>query len=172
MSPRERLTTYVPSFLPSQSDPLLPLLIDTPTQQAIEIARECFPELRDVERDRIRLEVRVAHSQQRTVEIGRTAWPSIVATLARFEIVEVCVTPPPRPPPWSVRASSSSVVGSTPYGSETGLPEYSENAQADFVAYGAHMPSLLLQPHSHTNRVAVDVVPPWSPEGRHSPQLR
>ena len=162
------------SFLPSQPDPLLPLLIDTPTQQAIEIAIESFPELRDVERDRIRLEVRVAHSQQRTVEIGRTAWPSIVATLARFEIVEVCVTPPPRPPPWSVRATSTSVVGSTPYGSETGLPEYSENenAQADFVAYEAHMPSLLLQPHSHTTRVAVDVAPSWSPEGRHSPQLR
>src|SRR5579863_4686187 len=63
------------SFLPSQHDPSLPLLIDTSTQRAIDIAVESFPGLRDVERDQIRLEVRVMHSHQRTVEIGRTAWP-------------------------------------------------------------------------------------------------
>jgi hypothetical protein len=161
------------SFLPSQPDPLLPLLIDTPTQRAIDIAIESFPELSDVQRNWIRLEVRVVlspQSQQSTaVQIGRTAWPSLVATLARFKIVEVRVTPPQLR---SVRASSGLVLGSTPYGSETGLPEYSENAQTDFVAYGAHMPSLLLQPHSHATRVAVDVVPPWLSQGRHSPQLR
>ena len=163
MSPRERTTTYVPSFLPNLTPgrPLLPLLIDTPTQRAIDVAVESFPELRNVERDRVCLEVRVVHSHQRTVEIGRTAWPSLVATLARFDIVDVYVAPP-HPQPRSVRASSSSVVGSTPYGSETGWPEYSENAQTDSVAYGAHTPSLLLQPHSHTTHVVVDIVPSWS----------
>ncbi|KAH9996659.1 hypothetical protein BJV74DRAFT_760130, partial [Russula compacta] len=59
---------------------------------AIDIARESFHELKDVDRERIRLEVRVTLSNQherRTAEIGRTAWPVVVATLTRFEVVEV-----------------------------------------------------------------------------------
>jgi len=168
MSPRERTTTYVPSFLPSQPHPSPPSLIDTPTQRAIDIAIESFPGLRDVGRDRICLEIRVMHSHQKTVEIGRTAWPFLVATLARFDIVDVCVAPPPR----FVPEPSSSVVESTPHDSETGWPEYPENAQTNFVAYRAQMPPSLLQPHSHTTRVVVDVVPSWSSQGRHSPQLR
>jgi len=87
------------------------LLIDWSIQRAIDIAIESFPELRDVSRDRICLEVRVMHSHQSTVEIGRTAWPFLVATLARFDIVDVCVAPPPR----TMAAFSSSVVESTPY---------------------------------------------------------
>jgi len=86
---------------------------------------ESFPELRDIERDRISLEVRVVHMQrshQGTIKIGRTAWPFLVATLARFDIVEVCVALLPR----FVPASSSSVVELPPYDLETSRPEYSE----------------------------------------------
>ena len=90
------------------------------------MAVESFPELRDVERDRVSLEVRVVHTQRShqrtTIKIGRTAWPFVVATLARFEIVEVCVALLPR----FVPASSSSVVELPPYDLETSRPEYSE----------------------------------------------
>lgn len=118
------------------------------------------------------------HSHQRTVEIGRTAWPFLVSTLARFDIVDVCVAPPPR----TMSASSSSIVESTPYVSasssvvestpcvsETGLPEYSD-PQTNFVAYGARMPSSLSQPQFLTTRVVVDLVPSKSSRGHHSPQ--
>jgi len=130
-------------FLPSFSTrPSPPSLIDAPTQRAIDIAVESFPELRDVERDQISLEVRVrmVNSHQGTVKIGRTAWPFVVATLARFEIVEVCVAPPP-PPPRFVLASSSSVVELPP-------------------------------PYDPETTRIVDDVPSWSSQGRHSPQLR
>jgi len=127
--------------------------------RAINVAIESFQELRDIDRDRICLEVRVMHSHQRTVKIGRTAWPFLVATLARFDIVDVCIAPPP-PSPRIVPASSSSDVESTPYDPETGWPKYSENAQ---TTYRPQMLSSLLQPHSHTTRVVVDVVPSWSP---------
>lgn len=153
------------SFLPSQPDPSPPLLIDTPTQRAINIAIESFQELGDIDRDWICLEVCVMHSHQRTVKIGRTAWPFLVATLALFDIMDVCIAPPPR----IVPASSSSDVESTSHDPETGWPKYSENAQ---TTYRPRMLSSLLQPHSHTTRVVVDVVPSWSPQGRHSSQPR
>ncbi|KAH9988036.1 hypothetical protein BJV77DRAFT_906152, partial [Russula vinacea] len=59
---------------------------------AIDIAKDSFLELKDVERERISLEVHVVLKNQqarRTAEIGRTAWPVVVASLARFEIVEI-----------------------------------------------------------------------------------
>jgi len=69
-------------------------------QHAIDIAKETFPELKDVERQRIRLEVYVLLKDQqvrRTAEIGRTAWPFVIASLARFEIMEIRVAPPMAP---------------------------------------------------------------------------
>ncbi|KAF8489553.1 hypothetical protein F5888DRAFT_1638548 [Russula emetica] len=64
---------------------------------AIDIAKESFLELKDVEPQRINLEVHVVlrdHQQaRRTAEIGRTAWPFVVPSLARFEIVEIRVAP-------------------------------------------------------------------------------
>ena len=172
------LLPLLPSFLPSRS---LPLLIDQSIQRAIDIAIESFPELRDVERDRICLEVRVMHSHQRTVEVGRSAWPFLVPTLARFDIVDVCVAPPPTPrttmsaSPSSVvesthyASASSSVFESTPRVSERGLPEYSD-PQSNFVAHGARMPSSLSPSQFLTTRVVVDLVPSKSSRGRHSPQ--
>ncbi|KAI0276271.1 hypothetical protein BGY98DRAFT_901410, partial [Russula aff. rugulosa BPL654] len=59
---------------------------------AVDIAKESFLELKDVERERISLEVHVVLKNQqtrRTAEIGRTAWSVVIASLARFEIVEI-----------------------------------------------------------------------------------
>lgn len=65
-------------------------------QEAINIAKETFPELRDVERDRICLEVGVVlpDQQKKTAQISRSAWSALVPSLMRFEIVEIRVTPP------------------------------------------------------------------------------
>ena len=164
---------YVPSFLPSPPRLSPSSLIDTSIQRAIDTAIDSFPELRNVVRDRIHLEIHIMHSHRRTVEIGRTAWPFLVATLARFDVVDVRVAPPPPPPPRFMPASSSSVVEPTPYDSEAGWPECSEeNARTNFVAHRAQMPSSLLHPPSHTTRVVVDVVPSLSSQGRYSPRLR
>jgi hypothetical protein len=88
-------------------------------QEAIDIALESFTELKDVERERICLEVRVVLNNQperRTAEIGRSAWPIVVSTLARFEIVEVRVAPPKDAPASS--SSKSVVVEPPPYPSD------------------------------------------------------
>jgi hypothetical protein len=65
-------------------------------QNAIDIAKESFRELKDVERGRIHFEVKVdlgKMQQTGTAEIGRGAWPLVVPSLARFEIVEIRVAP-------------------------------------------------------------------------------
>ncbi|KAI0250712.1 hypothetical protein BJV78DRAFT_1127648 [Lactifluus subvellereus] len=74
-------------------------------EHAIDLAQEAFPGLRNVDRDRICLGVR-HQSQRGTAQIGRTAWPIVLATLTRFELVEVQVASPPQanvvtqPPPY------------------------------------------------------------------------
>ena len=73
--------------------------IDSWIQQTIEFAQKAFPELRNVGRERITLEVHsplLGHTQQTTVGIGRMVWAVLVPTLARFEIVEVCVAAAPQ----------------------------------------------------------------------------
>ena len=65
-------------------------------QDAIDIAKESFPELKDVERERISLDVHVMLKDQKvrgTAEIGRSAWPFVIPSLARFEIVKIRVAP-------------------------------------------------------------------------------
>ena len=88
-------------------------------QDAIDIAKESFLELKDVERERISLEVHVVLKDQkvrRTAEIGRSAWPFVIPSLAQFEIVEICVAPPKI----AVAPSSSqaSIVEPPPYAPE------------------------------------------------------
>ena len=58
------------------------------------------------------------YSHQRTVEISRIAWPFLVATLARFDLVQIRVSPPSI----STSASSSSVVEPIRYAWEIGWP--------------------------------------------------
>jgi len=71
-----------------------------PTQQAIDLVQESFPELREVERDRIRFEVRVVlarssnHQHRQAAEIGRSAWSVVIPTLPQYEIVEICLAEP------------------------------------------------------------------------------
>jgi hypothetical protein len=92
-------------------------------QAAIDIARESFTELRNVERDRIRLEVRVVISNQherKTAEIGPSAWPVVVKTLARFEIVEIRLAPSPKALDAASSSSTSAAVEPPPYPSDAG----------------------------------------------------
>ena len=152
---------FEPSFLIKPSP-----LIDTSIQRAVEIAVESFPELRDVERDRICLEVRVVLSNQhekKTAEIGRSAWSVVVPTLARFEIIEIRVAK-------SATASSSSGVEPPPYASEAGWYSDAKGSQTNSCPYRSHTPSCLLShPQSLTTRV-VDLFTSKSSRGRHSPQ--
>jgi hypothetical protein len=141
--------------------------------KAINIAIESFPQLRDVERERICLEVRVVLSNQhekKTAEIGRTAWSVVVATLARFEIVEVRVAPPPKSAATTTSGPSSSVSEPPPYASEMGWNSDAKASQANLVPYRPQMPSSLHQ-QSLTTRV-VDLFTPKSSRGRHSPEAR
>jgi len=137
--------------------------------RAVEIAVESFPELRDVERDRICLEVRVVLSNQaekKTAEIGRSAWSVVVPTLARFEIIEIRVAPPPK----SAMASSSSSTEPPPYASEMGWYSDAKGSQTNSCAYRSHTPSCFMShPQSLTTRV-VDLFSSKSSRGRHSPQ--
>ncbi|KAI0301570.1 hypothetical protein B0F90DRAFT_1628468 [Multifurca ochricompacta] len=81
-------------------------------EQAINFAQEAFPELRNIDRDLICLEIRVVFNNQKerkTAQIGRMAWSAVVATLARYEIVEIRVSSSPaqpatEPPPYTSRS--------------------------------------------------------------------
>ncbi|KAH9053066.1 hypothetical protein EDB87DRAFT_1569822 [Lactarius vividus] len=87
--------------------------------QAIEFAQGAFPELRDVDRSLIYLEIRVIlknQAERPTARIHQTAWSPVVATLSQYEIVEIHVATTPTsstPPPHSVAQPP-------PYVSESG----------------------------------------------------
>jgi hypothetical protein len=111
-------------------------------QEAIDIALESFMELRDVDRDRISLEVRVVLSNQherRTAEIGRSAWPVVVNTLARFEIVEIRVAPSPKATATSSN-STGAVVEPPPYPSEAGWQLDLKESQMTVVQNSPQIP--------------------------------
>jgi len=110
--------------------------------QAIDIAQESFPELTDVEHNRICLEVHIVHgNQKKTTEIGRTAWPIVVPTLARHEVVEIRVAAAPT-------KSAPSVVGPPP--SKTVSYSDAEGSQMNLVPRRPQMPSSMFEPQSHT----------------------
>ncbi|KAH9016267.1 hypothetical protein EDB85DRAFT_2278794 [Lactarius pseudohatsudake] len=86
-------------------------------EQAIEFAQEAFPELRDVDRSLIYLEIRVIlknQAERPTARIHQTAWSPVVTTLSQYEIVEIHVASPPSSSP------PHSVAQPPPYISETG----------------------------------------------------
>jgi len=123
--------------------------------EAIDIAKETFPELRDVERDRICLEVYVAlpDQQKQTAQISRSAWSFIVPSLARFEIVKIRVAPPT---PTAASSSFKTTVVDPSHASETSwrsasdhLPPLDDLASAPCPAYS---PSPLL---CHSSRPPV-----------------
>ena len=77
-------------------------------------------ELRDVDRGLICLEVRVvlnSQTERKTARINRTAWSAVVATLAQYEILEICVESPPTA---VCSAPEPSVAQPPPYASEAG----------------------------------------------------
>jgi len=125
-----------------------------PVQEAIDIAKETFPELRDIERDRICLEIYVVHpdQQKQTAQISRSVWSVIVPSLTRFEIVEIRVVPPT---PTAASSSFRTTVVDPPHASEmswhlvSNLPPLDDLAPAPCPPYS---PSPLLR---HSSRPPV-----------------
>jgi hypothetical protein len=166
--------TYDVRPFPSTTASLASLLIDlnTHVQQAIDIAKESFLELKDVQRELISLEVHVVLKNQqvrRTAEIGRTAWPVVVASLARFEIVEIRVTSVPTTGKAAVALSSSqaSTVEPPPYVSEKGW--YSDSQMDSHTPYRPQISGSQSHSPSFATRV-VDLLTPKTSRGRLSPQ--
>ena len=146
--PRRKPMMYVP--FPSTALPTLlraNLFTDRRVQDAIDVAKESFRELKDVERQRISFEVKVDLPKtlgSKTAEIGRVAWPIVMASLVRFEIVEIRVAPVPVPvAPETVmapsRSQASAVEPPPPH-----TPERSgySGSRTSVAPYGPQIPSL------------------------------
>ena len=79
-------------------------------------------------------------NQKKTTEIGRTAWPVVVPTLARHEVVEIRVAAaPPKSAPLA--------VGPPP--SKKGSYSDAKRSQIDLVPQRSQMPSPKLEAQSH-----------------------
>lgn len=101
---------------------------------------------------------------RRTAEIGRTAWPVVVASLARFEIVEVRVASVPLP------KAVASAVEPPPYLSEKGwLSDSRMDSQSNLAPYRSQISSSQSQSSSLATRV-VDFLTPKSSRSRLSLQ--
>jgi len=133
-------------------------------------------ELRDVDRERISLEVHVVLKNQqgrRAAEIGRSAWNVVVPSLARFEIVEIRVSPAPASHSSKAAAvlsgsQASSTIEPPPYASEKGSSLYPDS-QSNFNAYRPQTSSSQSSSSSFATRV-VDLLTPKASRGRLSPQ--
>jgi len=70
-------------------------LFSRTSQQALDFAQKEFSaDLHNIKRDRISFSVLVnAERAFRSVRIGAMAWPAVVSSLKRFEIIEVRVQP-------------------------------------------------------------------------------
>ena len=141
-------------------------------QHAVDIAKESFLELKDVERERISLEVHVVLKNQqtrRTAEIGRTAWSVVIASLARFEIVEIRVAPaPPNPKAEAgLSSSQSSTVQPPPYASEKAASWYPDSQSN--LGYSPQTASSQSSTSSFATRV-VDLLTHKSSRSHLSPQ--
>jgi len=149
--------------------------------QAIDFAIRNFSDLRRFERDRIYLEARVVpskHEKKKAAKIDKTAWPVVVDTLSRSDIVEIRVAPPdedphkvtpnlkaaPKAVPMVAAASSNSAVRSVV---ESLPPPYSgakgSQSWTDLVPYRPSEP----QPHALRLHITVELSPSESVRGYH-----
>jgi hypothetical protein len=79
----------MPCILSKFSNPFFHL------QKAVDYAYKVFgKEIAGVSRDRIIFVVcAIVAGEHRTVHISPQAWPAVIPTLAKFEIIDVCITP-------------------------------------------------------------------------------
>ena len=121
------------------------------------------------------------HGNLKTIEIGRSAWSLLVATLTRFDVLNVRVASPG--PPKSASTPFVSAVEQIPdrdvletgQGRQWYYDANSKGSQTNLATYGSQAPpysSSLLQPQSYTTgvQVVVNVVTSKPSRGRHSPQ--
>ena len=95
------------------------------------------------------------NQHEKTAKISRKAWPVVVARLARFEIVEIRIAPPPKSATKSMEASSSSASSvAEPPLSETGRDRDldAKGLRTNLDPHRPQMPSSLSEPQSHTRR--------------------
>ncbi|KAF8266546.1 hypothetical protein EI94DRAFT_1732898 [Lactarius quietus] len=126
-------------------------------EQAIDFVQDAFPELREVDRNLIGLEVRVVikdQAERKTARIGRMAWSVLVASLAQFEIVEIHVESPPVAA-CACSASKPSVAQPPPYAPEAGwfTDMKDEGGASSEVSFDSSS-SQQSRPCSFTTRVA------------------
>ncbi|KAI0251003.1 hypothetical protein BJV78DRAFT_519627 [Lactifluus subvellereus] len=67
---------------------------------AIDIVQELWPELRDVDRDRIKL---LVTGSDHLVRVPRIAWQAVLCDLPRYEVVHVQVDQPSPPPQYQAK---------------------------------------------------------------------
>ena len=68
---------------------------DRDTQEAIDHVLELWPELRDVDRDQIRL---LVTGSDHLVRVPRMTWSAVLCDIPRYEVMHVQVEPVPPPP--------------------------------------------------------------------------
>ncbi|KAI0364138.1 hypothetical protein BV20DRAFT_974785 [Pilatotrama ljubarskyi] len=63
-------------------------------QEAVDTACSVFPELKQVDPDRIAISVHGSVNKKRQlIRIGPMAWPSIIASRARYEVLDITLEP-------------------------------------------------------------------------------
>ncbi|PCH36713.1 hypothetical protein WOLCODRAFT_140559 [Wolfiporia cocos MD-104 SS10] len=93
---KSRSTTPIPSTVITYryNDKMVYVTPADSYQQAVDFAKQVFPELADVDRHRITFSVSVKPTKDGNhVQIGPMAWQAVAAQLARYEILEVIVNP-------------------------------------------------------------------------------
>ncbi|KAI0332922.1 hypothetical protein GY45DRAFT_1320156 [Cubamyces sp. BRFM 1775] len=86
-------------------------------QEGVEFARQVFPELASVDPERISISIHgTVNKQRQLIRIGTMAWNSVIATRARYEVLDITVVPeivvgthdqPPPPDYFTIKEKSS-----------------------------------------------------------------
>jgi len=107
--------------------------------------------------------------EKEMTEIGRTAWSTVVATLAPREIVGIRVVAPPKSTlksiPKSAGAfSSSAPLVADPSPSKMGWSSDAEGSQANLAPLRPQMPGSMFDPRSHSTGLREKGITPKSPQ--------
>ncbi|KAH9889539.1 hypothetical protein C8Q73DRAFT_708033 [Cubamyces lactineus] len=63
-------------------------------KEGVEFARQVFPELASVDPERISISINgTVNKQRQLIRIGAMAWNSVITSRARYEVLDITVTP-------------------------------------------------------------------------------